>query len=75
MALAPMHLPAPDSAVVDVTGAAARPRRRRRSMPLRRTRLERVGRPDAIGTPSAMALDSIGAFHTPHRCPLDTRLR
>jgi len=68
MALAPMHLPAPDSAVVDVTGAAARPRRhRRRSMPLRRTRLDLPSRPDAIATPSAIALGSLGATHIPHR--------
>lgn len=67
MALAPMHLPAPDGALPDVTGARGETRRQRRPLPLRRTRLERPVRPDALATPSAVALASLGAVHLPHR--------
>jgi hypothetical protein len=36
-------------------------------MSLRRTRLDIPTRADAIATPSAMALGSLGAVHVPHR--------
>ena len=68
MALAPMHLPAaPDNVVADVTGAVTKPRSWRPRMSLRRTRLDIPARPDAIATPSSMAIGSLGAVHTPHR--------